>query len=312
MGVDASGCREVWLARPRGFCAGVCRALEVVEAVLARFGPPVYVNHEIVHNGHVVEDLRRRGVVVADDLAEVPPDRPLVLSAHGVSAAFADAARRRGLTVIDATCPLVAKVHRRGQRAERAGRTVVLIGHRDHPEVAGTLGRLKGPAHVVETAADVAALPPLPGDRITVLTQTTLTAEDVVEVLAALRRRFPGVRAGNDVCYATRNRQLAVRRLAQHCEVILVVGSGRSSNSRRLVEVAHRSGATAHLVETADEVCGAWLAGHPAIGIAAAASTPECLVTDLVERLRALGWTSVREQPEDAPEATAFTLPTIP
>jgi 4-hydroxy-3-methylbut-2-enyl diphosphate reductase len=303
--------RHVWLAQPRGFCAGVCRALATVETALERFGPPVFVNHEIVHNNHVTNDLKNRGVVFIQDLAEVPAGRPLIFSAHGVSAHFAAAARARGLTVIDATCPLVEKVHRKGRRAERAGRTIVLIGHQGHPEVVGTMGQMKGTVHLVENADDVAALPELAGDHITVLTQTTLTGEDISGVLMALSARFPGLRAGDDLCYATRNRQAAVRRLAARCPVILVVGSGHSSNSRRLVEVAGRAGAAAHLVETADDVRAEWLGDSPAIGITAAASTPELLVGALVTRLHDLGWDDVHELPGE-PETIAFTLPKMP
>lgn len=301
----------IWLARPRGFCAGVCRALDTVEAVLARFGAPIYVNHEIVHNGYVVEDLRQRGVVFIRDLTEVPPGRPLIFSAHGVAAKLAAAAKARGLMVIDATCPLVEKVHRKARRAERAGRTVILIGHRDHPEVVGTLGQVAGPAYLVQTAAEVAELPDLPGEKITVLTQTTLTPDEVDAILAALVRRFPKLTIGDDICYATRNRQKAVRLLAERCPVILVVGSGHSSNSRRLVEAAHHAGAIAHLIETVKDVRAEWLEPSSAIGITAAASAPECLVEALVARLRQSGWTEVRELPGES-ETITFALPRLP
>jgi 4-hydroxy-3-methylbut-2-enyl diphosphate reductase len=303
--------RQVWLAQPRGFCAGVCRALATVETALERFGPPVFVNHEIVHNNHVTNDLKKRGVVFIQDLAEVPSGRPLIFSAHGVSAHVATATKALGLTVIDATCPLVEKVHRKGRRAERAGNKIVLIGHRNHPEVVGTIGQMKGSVHLVEKAGDVAALPEMSGHRITVLTQTTLTREDVSEVLAALSSRFPGLHGGDDLCYATTNRQAAVRRLAECCPVILVVGSGHSSNSQRLVEVAHRAGAVAHLVETADDVRAEWLADGGNVGLTAAASTPECLVEALVARLHGLGWNDVHEL-QGEPEAIAFSLPKMP
>jgi len=302
----------IWLARPRGFCAGVCRALATIEAVLANRSRPIYVNHEIVHNDHVADDLRSRGVAFANTLADVPDGATLIISAHGVAADFMAAARNRGLQVIDATCPLVEKVHHKARRAVAAGKTVILIGHRGHPEVVGTLGQVApDAAFLVESPADVAVLPNLDSKRITVLTQTTLTPEDIAAVTDALVRRFPGIQLGDDLCYATRNRQQAVRDLAGHCPLILVVGSPRSSNSRRLVEVAQTAGVKAFLVQDAGELREEWLEGAKAIGITAAASTPECLVEQLLARLRQLGWNNVREQSGRA-ERVSFPLPPIP
>jgi 4-hydroxy-3-methylbut-2-enyl diphosphate reductase len=303
---------EVILASPRGFCAGVDRAIEIAETVLARFGPPVYIRHEIVHNRHVVDSLRARGAIFVEDPAEVPPGSLLVFSAHGVSPAVRQAADARGLRVIDATCPLVTKVHVEATRMAREGYEIVLVGHAGHVEVEGTLGQAPGAMHLVQTVEDVARLEVRDPERLGCVTQTTLSVDDTREILEALRARFPKIALPrkDDICYATQNRQNAVKRLTEDAEVVIVVGSPASSNSNRLVELAAKRGARAHLVENADGVDPAWLEGVDRVGVTAGASAPESLVRGVIERLAELagGEARVRAQPE-VDEGIVFQLP---
>jgi 4-hydroxy-3-methylbut-2-enyl diphosphate reductase len=281
---------QVVLASPRGFCAGVDRAIEIVELALERFGPPVYVRHEIVHNRHVVESLRAKGAVFVEDPADVPEGALLVFSAHGVSPAVREAARRRGLRTLDATCPLVTKVHVEAERFDREGREIVLVGHAGHVEVEGTMGHAPERMHLVESVEDVAGLRVTDPERLACLTQTTLSVDDTAEVMAALRRRFPAIALPrkDDICYATQNRQNAVKDLARRAQVVLVVGAPSSSNSNRLVEIAEKCGARGHLVETAADIRPEWLAGARCVGVTAGASAPEVLVEQVLARLREL------------------------
>jgi 4-hydroxy-3-methylbut-2-enyl diphosphate reductase len=301
---------SVVLAGPRGFCAGVDRAIEVVELALEVYGKPVWVRHEIVHNRHVVEELRAKGAIFTEDLSEVPEGSRLVFSAHGVSPAVKAEAQRRRLRTLDATCPLVTKVHVEALRRARDGYEIVLVGHRGHVEVEGTLGHAPEHMHLVETLADVAALRVRDPERLAVLTQTTLSVDDTREIVAALRARFPSVRlpGKDDICYATQNRQNAVKRVARETQLVLVVGASASSNSNRLVEVARSAGARAQLIETAAEIDPAWLDGASAVGVSAGASTPEILVHEVIERLRLLGAGEVREHVL-VREDVRFTLP---
>jgi 4-hydroxy-3-methylbut-2-enyl diphosphate reductase len=303
---------EILLANPRGFCAGVDRAVEMVERALERFGAPVYVRHEIVHNRHVVDDLRARGAVFVEDPAEVPEGALLLFSAHGVSPAVRSAAEARGLRVLDATCPLVTKVHVETRRLAREGFEVVLVGHAGHVEVEGTLGQAPGRVHLVQCVDDVERLEVADPERLGCVTQTTLSVDDTRDILGALRRRFPAIRLPrkDDICYATQNRQDAVKSLAGEADLVLVVGAPASSNSNRLVEVAAKRGARARLVQCAGDVDPAWLEGARRVGVTAGASAPEPLVRELVERLRELvPGASVRAQPE-VDEGIVFQLPT--
>jgi 4-hydroxy-3-methylbut-2-enyl diphosphate reductase len=301
---------DLVLAGPRGFCAGVDRAIEVVELALQIYGKPVYVRHEIVHNRHVVEELRAKGAIFTEDLSDVPPSALLVFSAHGVSPAIKAEAQRRGLRTLDATCPLVTKVHVEALRYARDGYEIVLVGHRGHVEVEGTLGHAPERMHLVETLADVAALSVRDPERLAVLTQTTLSVDDTREILAALRRRFPAIRVPgkDDICYATQNRQNAVKELARETQLVLVVGASASSNSNRLVEVARTQGARALLIENAAAIDPRWLEGVRAVGVSAGASTPEVLVREVILRLQALGAGEVRER-RLVEEDVRFTLP---
>jgi 4-hydroxy-3-methylbut-2-enyl diphosphate reductase len=303
---------ELWLANPRGFCAGVDRAIEIVEIALERFGPPVYVRHEIVHNRHVVEGLRAKGAVFVDDPADAPPGSLLIFSAHGVSPAVREAADARGLRVIDATCPLVTKVHVETLRMVKEGFDVVLVGHAGHVEVEGTLGHAPEHIHLVETVDDVARLEVRDPARLGCVTQTTLSVDDTREIIAALQRRFPAIRLPrkDDICYATQNRQNAVKRLTEAAEVVIVVGAPESSNSNRLVELARKAGGHAHLVQTADDIEAGWLRGAARVGVTAGASAPEELVERVVERLRELGDGDValHSQPE-VDEGVVFQVP---
>jgi len=303
---------EVTLANPRGFCAGVDRAIEVAETALERFGPPVYVRHEIVHNRHVVDALRAKGAIFVEDPAEVPPGSILVFSAHGVSPAVREAAAKRGLRVIDATCPLVTKVHVEATRMAREGLEIVLIGHEGHVEVEGTLGHAPSAMHLVQSVEDVARLEVRDPERLGCVTQTTLSVDDTREILEALRARFPKIALPrkDDICYATQNRQNAVKRLTDDAEVVIVVGAPASSNSNRLVELAAKRGARAYLVETADDVDATWLAGVARVGVTAGASAPESLVQGVVARLVELagGAARVQAQPE-VDEGIVFQLP---
>jgi 4-hydroxy-3-methylbut-2-enyl diphosphate reductase len=301
---------DVLLAQPRGFCAGVVRAIEMVETALKAYGPPVYVLHEIVHNHHVVEDLRTRGAIFVERLAEVPRGAVTIFSAHGVATAMVEEARQRDLEVVDATCPLVTKVHHQAQRYSLRGYEVVIIGHRGHPEVEGTRGRVSGPVHVVSRYEDVAELTVRDPERVAYVTQTTLSVDDTREVIAALRRRFPAIR-GPDVdgiCYATQNRQNAVRQLAREVDLLLVVGARNSSNSNRLREVGEQSGLASYLVQDAGELRPEWFAGCERVGITAGASAPEVLVQGVLDRLRDFGIRRIRQM-EAEPETITFHVP---
>ncbi len=278
---------RVLLAQPRGFCAGVERAIEIVERALDRYGPPVYVRHEIVHNKHVVEALKSKGARFVDDVDEIPEGAVTVFSAHGVAEAVEDAARRRRLRVIDAACPLVTKVHKEGQRYAGKGYEVVLIGHEGHPEVEGTMGRIDGPVHLISEVEDVQRLSPSDPDKLAFVTQTTLSVDDTRDVITALKARFPSIVGPDtrDICYATQNRQTAVRALAAEVDVILVVGAQNSSNSNRLREIGAATGIPSYLIDSADALDFAWLEGAGSVGITAGASAPELLVQQLIERL---------------------------
>jgi 4-hydroxy-3-methylbut-2-enyl diphosphate reductase len=303
---------EVLLANPRGFCAGVDRAIEIVEIALERFGPPVYVRHEIVHNRHVVEGLRAKGAVFIEDPNDVPPGSLLVFSAHGVSPAVREAAEQRGLHVIDATCPLVTKVHVETQRMAREGFEIVLVGHEGHVEVEGTRGHAPDRIHLVQDPEDVAAIEVAPGRRLGCVTQTTLSVDDTSDVLDALRARFPDVvlPRKDDICYATQNRQNAVKELTQRADVVIVVGAPESSNSNRLVELAAKMGARAHLVQSANDIEADWLEGAGCIGVTAGASAPEILVSQVTERLAELAGGEIRiDSLPEVDEGIVFKLP---
>jgi 4-hydroxy-3-methylbut-2-en-1-yl diphosphate reductase len=306
---------EVVLANPRGFCAGVDRAIEIVERAIDALGAPIYVRHEVVHNRFVVENLRSRGAVFVEELDEVPNHATVIFSAHGVSRAVRDEARGRGLKIFDATCPLVTKVHIEVARHCKAGRNVVLIGHAGHPEVEGTLGQwaqagAEGRIFLIETPDDVAGLP-LPADvDLAYVTQTTLSVDDTQSVINALRVRFPQIHGPrhDDICYATQNRQDAVKRLGQSCDLVLVVGSPNSSNSNRLRELAEKQGVSAFLIDGAADIDPQWLHDRRCVGVTAGASAPEGLVQGVVARLRELGADSVREL-DGEPENVVFALP---
>ena len=304
----------VILANPRGFCAGVDRAIEIVERALELFGAPIYVRHEVVHNRHVVEGLRARGTVFVEELDEVPDGGTVIYSAHGVSLAVHAEGKRRGLRVFDATCPLVTKVHLEVSRHADAGRECILIGHKGHPEVEGTMGQYDsghgGAMYLVETPEDVAGLQVDNPDELAFVTQTTLSVDDTLRVIDALKARFPAIRGPrkDDICYATQNRQDAVKQLAQQCDVILVVGSPNSSNSNRLRELAENSGVTAYLVDEADHIEEDWLQDKRTIGVTAGASAPEDIVTGVIEKLRARGVLSVDES-QGKKEPVTFSLP---
>ncbi len=287
---------RVILAQPRGFCAGVERAIEIVEKALDKYGPPIYVRHEIVHNRHVVERLRAKGAVFVDHLHEIPRGSVTIFSAHGVASAVEDEAATRELPVIDATCPLVSKVHSEGQRYANQDREIILVGHEGHPEIEGTMGRITGKVHLISMAAEVAALQVNNPEKLAYITQTTLSVDDTRAVIDALRERFPSIVGPDtkDICYATQNRQRAVRELAQHADVVLVVGAANSSNSNRLREIAAEQGVAAHLIADADALQPEWLDGVETVGITAGASAPEELVQALIERLRELGAVEVR------------------
>ncbi|HEY6047489.1 MAG TPA: 4-hydroxy-3-methylbut-2-enyl diphosphate reductase [Sphingomicrobium sp.] len=302
---------RVLIAAPRGFCAGVDRAIQIVELAIERFGPPVYVRHEIVHNRFVVERLRELGAVFVDELDEVPDDRPVVFSAHGVPKAVPAEAQSRGLTYVDATCPLVSKVHRQAQRLIEEGRHILFIGHAGHPEVIGTFGQVPaGSMTLLETVEDVAALEPPQTDILAFLTQTTLSVDDTAAIVEALKTRFPSIRAprSEDICYATSNRQAAVKAIAGECERLLVIGAPNSSNSLRLAEVAERMGVPARLIERAAEIDWEWLGEPSTIGITAGASAPEVLVREVVDAL-ATRFDVLEEEADHSPERMTFKLP---
>lgn len=312
-GVDLSGV-ELRLASPRGFCAGVERAIEIVERAIESFGVPIYVRHEVVHNRFVVDGLRAKGVVFVDELDEVPDGAVVIFSAHGVAQAVRRQAEGRGLRVFDATCPLVTKVHIEVARHERQGHECILIGHAGHPEVEGTMGQYEGRTgrsmYLVEDVDDVARLEVADPDRLAFVTQTTLSVDDTAGIIAALKARFPGIEGPrkDDICYATQNRQDAVKSLATRSDLILVVGSRNSSNSNRLCELARRAGVAAHLIDTADEIDPVWLEGRRRIGLTAGASVPEVLVEAVVGRLVGCGARVVEDLPERR-EEIVFSLP---
>jgi len=301
---------EVLLAQPRGFCAGVDRAIEIVERALQSHGAPIYVRHEIVHNTFVVGDLRAKGAVFVEDLDQVPAGSTVVFSAHGVSRAVQAQARARGLRVFDATCPLVTKVHVEVAKMRAEGREVVMIGHAGHPEVEGTMGQSDDGMHLVESVADVARLQVRDPNHLAYVTQTTLSLDDAATIVAALRERFPAIEAPKkaDICYATQNRQDAVRLMAPQVEVVIVIGSRTSSNSNRLREVAERFGVPAYLVDTAQDLDPAWIEGRQRVGVTAGASAPELLVRELIERLKAMGASGVRSL-DGVHESVVFPLP---
>jgi 4-hydroxy-3-methylbut-2-enyl diphosphate reductase len=302
---------ELLIAAPRGFCAGVDRAIEIVERAIAKYDAPVYVRHEIVHNRHVVDELRAKGAVFVEELDAVPAGAPVVFSAHGVPKAVPAAATLRGLEWLDATCPLVSKVHRQAERQIEAGRHILFIGHRGHPEVIGTIGQVpEGSITLIEDVADVAALTFQPGTALAFLTQTTLSVDDTAQIVAALRARFPGIVGpkAEDICYATSNRQAAVKAIAPRCQLVLVIGAPNSSNSVRLVEVAERCGTPARLIQRASEIAPDWLDGIKTLGLTAGASAPEALVREVVDRIA--GWRTVSEEEVVvAEEKIVFKLP---
>jgi 4-hydroxy-3-methylbut-2-enyl diphosphate reductase len=301
---------DVMLAQPRGFCAGVDRAIEIVERALQLKGAPIYVRHEIVHNTHVVADLRAKGAVFVDSLDDVPAGSTVIFSAHGVSKAVEREAAERGLQVFDATCPLVTKVHVEVAKLRATGHEIVMVGHEGHPEVEGTMGQAEQGMYLVETVADVETLRPATPDKLAYVTQTTLSVDDAAEVVAALKRRFPTIVEPKkaDICYATQNRQDAVKFMAPRVDVVIVIGSQTSSNSNRLREVAERFGVPAYLVDSAADLDPAWLDGKARVGVTAGASAPELLVNELVQRLQALGARSVRPL-DGVKEEVVFPLP---
>ncbi|MBW8716709.1 MAG: 4-hydroxy-3-methylbut-2-enyl diphosphate reductase [Variovorax paradoxus] len=301
---------EVILAEPRGFCAGVDRAIEIVERAIAKFGAPIYVRHEIVHNTYVVNELKAKGAIFIEDLADVPPGATLVFSAHGVSKAVQQEARDRGFDVFDATCPLVTKVHVEVAKLAKEGYEFIMIGHKGHPEVEGTMGQLSSGIHLVEDVEDVAKVAPAQTEKLAVVTQTTLSVDDAAEIAAAVRTRFPKVREPKqqDICYATQNRQDAVKILSPQVDLVIVVGSPTSSNSNRLRELAERLGTESYMVDSADKLKPEWFEGKGRVGLTAGASAPEVLVREVVERVRALGAVSVRKM-DGIEETIKFPLP---
>ena len=301
---------EIILAEPRGFCAGVDRAIDIVEHALSKFGAPIYVRHEIVHNTHVVNDLRSRGAIFIEDLSDVPPGATLVFSAHGVPKAVEHEAERRGFRVFDATCPLVTKVHVEVAKLHREGYEFIMIGHKGHPEVEGTMGQLSEGIHLVEGVDDVATVQPSQTERLAVVTQTTLSVDDAAEIMAAVQKRFPQIRPPKqqDICYATQNRQDAVKLLSPQVDIVIVVGSPSSSNSNRLRDVSQKYGTPSYMVDHADELQATWFDGKQRIGLTAGASAPDILVQQVITRLRALGAVSVRTL-DGIQETIKFPLP---
>nr|WP_314546151.1 4-hydroxy-3-methylbut-2-enyl diphosphate reductase [uncultured Massilia sp.] len=301
---------EILLAQPRGFCAGVDRAIEIVERALQQFGAPIYVRHEIVHNAYVVNDLRAKGAIFIEDLDDVPPGNTLVFSAHGVSKAVRDEAESRGLKVYDATCPLVTKVHVEVAKMRKQGAEIIMIGHAGHPEVEGTMGQAEEGMHLVETVEDVETLQVANPALLAYVSQTTLSVDDTAEIIAALKKRFPEIiePKKGDICYATTNRQQAVKFMAPQVDVVIVVGSPNSSNSNRLREVADKMGTPAYMVDNATAIDPAWIAGKRRIGVTAGASAPEVLVQAVIDRLKELGAANVRAL-EGVEENVTFPLP---
>jgi 4-hydroxy-3-methylbut-2-enyl diphosphate reductase len=302
--------KEILLAQPRGFCAGVDRAIDIVERALVQFGAPIYVRHEIVHNAYVVEDLRKKGAIFIEELEDVPAGNTVVFSAHGVSKAVQAEAAKRGLTVFDATCPLVTKVHVEVAKMRREGREIIMIGHDGHPEVEGTMGQTEAGMYLVETVEDVRSLSVRNPDMLAYVTQTTLSVDDTAEVIAAIKSKFPNIAEPKkgDICYATTNRQEAVKFMAPQVEVVIVVGSPNSSNSNRLREVAEKNGAFSYMVDSASQIDPRWLEGKRRIGVTAGASAPEILVNDVIAQLKEYGANSVRVL-EGVEEHVVFPLP---
>jgi 4-hydroxy-3-methylbut-2-enyl diphosphate reductase len=306
---ETSDVMDVVLAEPRGFCAGVDRAIEIVERAIRKFGAPIYVRHEIVHNTYVVNDLKAKGAIFIEDLSDVPPGATLVFSAHGVSRATRDEAEARGFSIFDATCPLVTKVHVEVAKLHKQGYEFIMIGHKGHPEVEGTMGQLTEGIHLVEDVDDVAHVR-IDSELLAVVTQTTLSVDDAAEILAAVKRRFPHVKEPKqqDICYATQNRQDAVKVMAPQVEVLIVVGSQSSSNSNRLRELAQRLGTPAYMIDSADDLRGEWLEGKRRIGLTAGASAPELLVQQVIARLRSMGAVAIRKM-SGVEETVQFPLP---
>ena len=301
---------EVLLAEPRGFCAGVDRAIEIVERALAKFGAPIYVRHEIVHNTYVVNDLKTKGAIFIEELEDVPAGATLIFSAHGVSRAVQEEAAARGFRIFDATCPLVTKVHVEVAKLRREGFEFIMIGHKGHPEVEGTMGQLDGGMHLVEDVADVAKVQPGQTERLALVTQTTLSVDDAAEIAAAVKARFPAVREPKqqDICYATQNRQDAVKIMSPQVDLLIVVGSPTSSNSNRLAELARKLGTASYMVDSAEELQAQWFEGRQRVGLTAGASAPEILVNQVMERVKALGAVSVRKM-KGIEETVKFPLP---
>ena len=307
---EAASPQEIVLAEPRGFCAGVDRAIDIVERALKKFGAPIYVRHEIVHNTYVVNDLKSKGAVFIEELDQVPAGATLVFSAHGVSRAIQEEARARGFRIFDATCPLVTKVHVEVAKLHKEGYEFIMIGHKGHPEVEGTMGQLQHGIHLVEDVADVAQVQPAQSEKLAVVTQTTLSVDDAAEISAAIKARFPSVREPKqqDICYATQNRQDAVKLLSPQVDIVIVVGSPTSSNSNRLREVARKLGTASYMVDNADELQPQWFEGRQRVGLTAGASAPEVLVRQVVDRIRQLGAVSVRKL-AGMEETIKFPLP---
>ncbi|MFZ6744071.1 4-hydroxy-3-methylbut-2-enyl diphosphate reductase [Undibacterium sp. JH2W] len=302
--------KEILLAQPRGFCAGVDRAIEIVERALQQFGAPIYVRHEIVHNAYVVNDLKTKGAIFIEELEDVPPGNTLIFSAHGVSQSVRQDAEARGLTIFDATCPLVTKVHIEVAKMRKEGREIIMIGHHGHPEVEGTMGQAEEGMYLVETVADVANLQVKNADMLAFVSQTTLSVDDTAEIIMALKARFPLISEPKkgDICYATTNRQEAVKFMAPQVDLVLVVGSPNSSNSNRLREVAEKKGVAAYMVDNASQIKPEWLENRMRIGVTAGASAPEVLVQEVISSLRQLGARSVRAL-DGVEEAVTFPMP---
>ncbi len=302
--------KEILLAQPRGFCAGVDRAIEIVERALQQFGAPIYVRHEIVHNAYVVNDLRQKGAVFIEELDDVPPGNTVIFSAHGVSQSVRDDAEARGLTVFDATCPLVTKVHIEVAKMRREEREIIMIGHHGHPEVEGTMGQSDGGMYLVETVDDVVKLQVTDPDLLAYVTQTTLSVDDTLDIIASLKQKYPNIREPKkgDICYATTNRQEAVKFMAPQVDLVIVVGSANSSNSNRLREVSQKMGTASYMVDNADQINPDWIVDCDRIGVTAGASAPEVLVKQVIDRLKQLGAKSVRTL-EGVEENVMFPMP---
>ena len=305
-----AGPQDIVLAEPRGFCAGVDRAIEIVERALTKFGAPIYVRHEIVHNTYVVNDLKAKGAIFIEELDDVPAGATLIFSAHGVSRAIQDEATARGFQIFDATCPLVTKVHVEVAKLHKEGYEFIMIGHKGHPEVEGTMGQLQSGIHLVEDVADVSRVQPSQTERLAVVTQTTLSVDDAAEIAAAIKARFPNARQPKqqDICYATQNRQDAVKVMSPQVDVVIVVGSPTSSNSNRLAELARKLGTASYMVDSANELQANWFEGRQRVGLTAGASAPEILVSQVIGRIKAMGAVSVRKMP-GTPETIKFPLP---